>query len=182
MPAENKNITSLLAEISARYSTQLTPQWLLVHIGDQKLYVVKHDRAQCSYTVSTSRFGSGCKQDSLQTPTGAHVIAQKIGQGKPAGEIFSGRQSTGKIADICYSAETTGQDLILTRIMWLKGLEQNKNSGEGCDSYQRYIYIHGTQEEGLLGTPASHGCVRMSNQDVIELYDCVDEGAFVYIH
>ena len=181
MPAENINITSLVADVSVRYATQLTPIWLLVHIGNQKLYVIERDQVQSSYTVSTSKFGNGCKQDSLQTPTGAHAIAQKIGKGKPVGEIFSGRQSTGKIAEICTTDETTEQDLILTRIMWLKGLEPNKNSGEGCDSYQRYIYIHGTHEEGLLGTPASHGCVRMSNNDVIELYNQVDEGVFVYI-
>ena len=182
MPAEIKNITSLLSEISAKYSDQLTPIWLFVDTDNQKLYVLKHGREQCNYTVSTSKFGNGCKQDSLQTPTGAHVIAQKIGQGKPVGEIFSGRQPTGKIANICYADQATGQDLILSRIMWLKGLEQNKNSGEGCDSYLRYIYIHGTHEEGLLGTPASHGCVRMSNADVIELFNYVDEGVFVYIH
>ena len=182
MPAETKHITSLLAEVSAKYSDQLTPTWLFVHIGNQKLYVIERDHEQCNYTVSTSKFGIGCKQDSLQTPTGAHVIAQKIGQGKPMGEIFSARQATGQIADIHHTDEATGQDLILSRIMWLKGLENNKNSGEGCDSYQRYIYIHGTHEEGLLGIPASHGCVRMSNDDVIELFNCVDEGAFVYIH
>ena len=181
MPAENKNIASLLVEISTKYSAQLTSIWILVHIADQKLYVIEHGREQCNFTVSTSKFGSGCKQDSLQTPIGAHVIAKKIGQGKPLGEIFSGRKPTGQIADICHTNEATGQDLILTRIMWLKGLEQNKNSGKDCDSYQRYIYIHGTHEEGLLGTPASHGCVRMSNKDVIELYNRVDEGVFVYI-
>ena len=73
------------------------------------------------------------------------------------------------------------QDLILTRIMWLEGLEIGINSGEGVDSYARYIYIHGTQEEGLLGQAASHGCVRMSNTAVVELFDLVNEGTFVYI-
>lgn len=181
MSVDSNNRNALIAEIAAKFSSQLTQPWLLVDTAEQRLRVVDRDRERCHYRISTSKLGNGCRQDSLQTPTGAHSIAQKIGQSEPIGEIFVGRQPTGQIAQINHASEATGQDLILSRILWLKGLEKNKNSGDGCDSYQRYIYIHGTHEEGLLGTPASHGCVRMSNADVIELYECVDEGAFVYI-
>ena len=181
MPTDNNNTERLLPKIVSEFTDQLTQPWLLVNTENQTLYVIDQEHEQCHYRVSTSKFGNGCEQDSLQTPTGAHLIAKKIGQGKPEGEIFSGRQPTGQIAPISQVAKSTGQDLILTRILWLQGLEENKNSGGRCDSYQRYIYIHGTHEEGLLGTPASHGCVRMSNSDVIELYNQVSEGAFVYI-
>ena len=133
------------------------------------------------YSVSTSRYGLGCEQDSNKTPTGAHIIAEKIGDDGVMNEIFKGRQATGEVAEIIHTAQQSDQDLILSRIMWLRGLEDGHNCGEGIDSYQRYIYIHGTAEEGLLGMPASHGCVRMSNKDVIELFDLISEGTFVYI-
>ena len=109
------------------------------------------------------------------------IFAEKIGAEGVINEIYKGRQATGEVAEIIYTAQQTDQDMILSRIIWLQGLEDGHNCGEGVDSYQRYIYIHGTAEEGLLGMPASHGCVRMSNKDVIELYDIVSEGTFVYI-
>lgn len=165
-----------------KYAAQLTQPWLFVNTSTQTLQVMDHDLELGKYKISTSKFGVGCKQDSLQTPTGAHCIAQKIGEHEPAGKVFSGRQPTGEFAEIVREQKATELDLILSRIMWLKGMEQNKNCGDGCDSFHRYIYIHGTHEEGLLGTPASHGCVRMANADVIELYDRVDEGTFVYIN
>lgn len=181
MPAKNNKVEQSLAEITAKFATQLTQPWLFVNTSAQTLQVMDHDVELANYKISTSKFGMGCRQDSLQTPTGAHAIAQKIGEDEPAGKIFSSRQATADIAEIVHEQKATELDLILTRIMWLKGIEQNKNSGDGCDSFHRYIYIHGTHEEGLLGTPASHGCVRMANADVIELFDRVDEGTFVYI-
>ena len=169
------------AEILSKFSEHKTMPWLLVDTATQTLCVLENENVIRRYSISTSKYGNGCQQDSLQTPTGAHVIAQCIGAGEPLGEIFVARQKTGKCAEILTDAIASDQDLILTRIMWLQGLEQDKNMGEGCDSYSRYIYIHGTHEEGLLGSPASHGCIRMSNKDVIELYDCVSEGTFIYI-
>ena len=122
-----------------------------------------------------------CQQDSNKTPTGAHKIVEKIGGDGVINEIYKGRQATGEVAEIIHTTQQSNQDLILSRIMWIQGLEEGHNCGEGIDSYQRYIYIHGTAEEGLLGVPASHGCVRMSNKDVVELYETVSEGTFVYI-
>ena len=169
-------------KINNKFADQITQPWLLVDTTKQALLVLNGDVEIGRYAVSTSKYGNGCQQDSLQTPLGAHIIAQRIGGDQPAGEVFVGRQPSGELAEIVRSKTATELDLILTRILWLKGIEQDKNFGQGCDSYDRYIYIHGTHEEGLLGTPASHGCVRMSNADVIELYDRVVEGTFVYIN
>lgn len=181
MPANSNNFEHNLAEIASKFANQLTQPWILIKTATQTLYILENFTSTCQYTISTSKFGNGCEQDSLQTPVGAHFIAQRIGGDEQLGEIFEGRQATGAIAEIIQEQEASELDLILSRILWLQGLEENKNSGDGCDSFHRYIYIHGTHEEGLLGAPASHGCVRMSNVDVIELYNRVAEGTFVYI-
>ncbi len=166
--------------VQKKFSSQITSPWLLVDSTSQQLYLINNGLFK-TYTVSTSKYGLGCQQDSLKTPVGAHQIAQKIGGTNQLNEIFVARVGTGKLAEIIYEKSCSNQDLILTRILWLQGLEQGKNCGEGIDSFQRYIYIHGTQEEGLLGTPASHGCVRISNSDIVDLYAKVSVGTFVYI-
>ena len=168
-------------KIVSDFSNQITNPWLLVDSSDQQLYVIENNLEKLCYKISTSKYGLGCQQDSNKTPTGAHKIAEKIGGDGDPNEIYKARQATGEVAEIIHTAEQSDRDLILSRILWLQGLEQGHNCGEGVDSHQRYIYIHGTQEEGLLGMPASHGCVRMSNKDVIDLYDLVPEGTFVYI-
>lgn len=131
-----------------------------------------------SYPVSTSKYGIGNQARSNKTPLGLHRIEQKIGANVPSGMIFKARQNTGKIAEI---NQAGAGDLVTTRIMWLKGLEPNINQGAGIDSYQRYIYIHGTVEENKMGQPASHGCIRMNNLDVIKLFEQVKEGTLVDI-
>lgn len=156
---------------------------IVVDISEQQLYLHEGNKPHTynmvkSYPVSTSKYGIGSQAGSNKTPLGRHHIEKKIGDGAPPGMIFKGRQNTGKIAKI--DAEGT-KDLVTTRIMWLKGLEPGKNSGRGIDSYQRYIYIHGTAEEYKIGQPASHGCVRMYNSDVIDLFNRVKEGTEVYI-
>ena len=168
-------------KIVSDFSSQITNPWLLVDSSDQQLLFIENNSEKANYKISTSKYGLGCQQDSNKTPTGAHKVAEKIGGDGEPNEIYKGRQATGEVAEIIHTAEPSSQDLILSRILWLKGLEDGHNVGESVDSYQRYIYIHGTQEEGLLGMPASHGCVRMSNSDVIDLYDLVTEGTFVYI-
>ena len=170
-----------IAEIEVDYSSVLTQPWLLVTAATQTLSLIMAGQIIKSYSISTSKFGLGCQQDSNKTPTGAHRIKQKIGQSAAQGEIFVGRVATGRHGRILSQAVHDEQDLILSRILWLEGLESGINSGEGVDSFARYIYIHGTQEEGLLGQAASHGCVRMSNAAVIELFDSVKQGTFVYI-
>jgi lipoprotein-anchoring transpeptidase ErfK/SrfK len=153
-----------------------------VDISDQQLYLhcsyADGKEEVKTYSVSTSKYGIGNKAGSDKTPLGQHYIKRKIGDGAPEGTIFKARKNTGKIAEM--NAPGAG-DLVTTRIMWLSGLESGKNSGSGIDSHKRYIYIHGTAEEEKIGTPASHGCVRMYNRDAIDLFERVSEGTQVDI-
>ncbi|MDW3095150.1 MAG: L,D-transpeptidase [Gammaproteobacteria bacterium] len=175
------NLENLRLKLEEKFSNQITEPWLLVDSGGQLLYMIADAAELRQFSVSTSKYGMGCHQDSFMTPLGAHQIAEKIGDQQQINEIFVGRVASGETAEIIDDAKPSERDLILTRILWLHGLEENKNCGEGVDSFQRYIYIHGTHEEGLLGTPASHGCIRMSNADIIDLYQQVSVGTFVYI-
>ena len=175
------NLESACLEAVGEFYNNITNPWLLVDSSTQQLYLINSKSQSRKFPISTSKYGMGCQQDSLKTPTGAHQIAQKIGGENEANEIFAGRVATGEKADILSERKSSNLDLILSRILWLRGLEENKNCGDGVDSFQRYIYIHGTHEEGLLGSPASHGCVRMSNTDIIDLYQQVSVGTFVYI-
>ena len=133
------------------------------------------------YPVSTATNGAGEQNGSYCTPRGRHRIAEKVGAGLPLCAAFKSRQPTGEIWTPALDAEFPGRDWILTRILWLDGLESGKNKGGTVDSHARYIYIHGTNEEHKLGTPASHGCIRMKNVDVAELFDRVEVGTEVRI-
>jgi len=124
-----------------------------------------------TYAVSTSRFGLGTEPGSFKTPTGHFRVAEKIGDGTPPGEIFVSREATGR-----FGAEDDEHDHVQTRILWLDGLD-----ADNVNTHDRYIYIHGTNAESRLGTPASFGCVRMSNLDVIDLYDRIPAGTSVEI-
>ena len=153
----------------------------LVSIREQALYLVEDGRAACSWAVSTSRYGTGGENDSLKTPTGAHRIAQRIGDGAALHTVFKGRAAQAGAAEIEAEPRTTGVECITTRILWLDGLEPGVNKDGDMDSYRRYIYIHGTHEEGLIGQPASIGCIRMRGADVIELFDRVSVDTLVLI-
>ncbi len=155
---------------------------ILVNTDCQKLYTlnIKGDTLDI-YPCSTSKYGIGNQLGSNKTPLGVHRIADKRGDGKPLGAIFKAKIYTGQEAEIVQSPVSTGKDYVTTRIMHLEGTEPGVNKGEGIDSYRRYIYIHGTPEEGLIGKPASHGCVRMKNEDVVKLYDQVSVGTIVEI-
>ena len=151
---------------------------IIINISEQKLYLYKmNDELVKDYPISSSKYGIGSKANTGKTPLGLHKIENKIGADSPTGTIFKGRKNTGKIANI----DAENGDLVTTRIMWLKGLEAGKNLGKGIDSYKRYIYIHGTAEESKIGQPASHGCIRMLNHDVIDLFDRVQENTSVNI-
>lgn len=154
---------------------------IVVDISEQRLYLVDDLEIIKSYPISSSKFGEGSKENSYKTPLGSHEIKDKIGFKAAKNTIFSSRINTMKPAEIITKPIDSENDFITSRIMWLDGLEYGKNKGEGFDSYSRYIYIHGTHEEGLIGTKASHGCIRMFNNDVIELFDEVQEGTFVLI-
>ena len=134
------------------------------------------------YSISSSYYGTGSQENSLKTPLGRHEIYKKIGNDLPVNAILKGRVWSGAIADIIEEPLDTDFDHVTSRILWLDGLEIGKNKGKGIDSRDRYIYIHGTAEEGLIGKPASDGCIRMYNEDVIELFDLVDEKAQVWIY
>jgi len=133
------------------------------------------------YPVSTAAKGAGEQDGSYCTPRGRHRIAEKIGAGAPLCAAFKSRQPTREIWTPELDAANPGRDWILTRILWLEGLEPGKNQGGTVDTRNRYIYIHGTNEEHKLGTPASHGCIRMKNADVAELFDLVKVGTVVRI-
>lgn len=154
---------------------------VLVNIKQQTLQVVHNGEITQDYSISSSKFGIGNQGNSFKTPLGVHRIAQKIGSGAPSGTIFKARIDTGKIANILTSDEPSKEDYVTSRILWLEGLEQGKNKGTNIDSFQRYIYIHGTAEEGRIGRPASQGCIRMRNADVIELFNLLKVGTLVNI-
>ncbi len=165
-----------------RLSASPTAQLIVVDVGDQRLYLFEQGRLQAVYPVSTAEQGTGNREGSLQTPLGLHRVADKIGADAPMGMIFRGRRPTGDIAEILTGAEErAARDDVTSRILWLDGLEPGVNQGGEVDSKRRYIYIHGTPEEGRIGRPASHGCVRMTNADVIALFDRVEIGALVDI-
>ena len=132
------------------------------------------------FAISTSKNPPSCIADSYGTPTGLHAIADKIGTDAPEGMVFKGRVATGQLYGEV-SAEEVTRNLITSRILRLRGLEAGTNSGAGCDSYDRYIYIHGTNHEARIGQPFSGGCVEMLNREVIVLFDLVAEGDLVWI-
>ncbi len=125
------------------------------------------------YPVSTSLKGAGEQKGSYQTPRGVHVVRAKIGADQPINSVFVGRRPTGEIWTPELDLQYPGRDWILTRILWLSGCEVGMNRLGNVDSMQRYIYIHGTPESEPMGEPQSHGCVRMRNADVIDLFELV---------
>ncbi|WP_416398208.1 L,D-transpeptidase family protein [Allohahella sp. A8] len=133
------------------------------------------------YTISTAAAGLGELNGSLQTPRGWHYIRACIGRELPALAVLAGRRWTGEIFDTALAERYPQRDWILTRILWLCGLELGNNRGNGVDTQRRYIYIHGTADEHLLGTAASHGCIRMASDDVTALFERVQPGCRVII-
>ena len=138
---------------------------ILVDVPRQRLLLLSEGGSpEASWPVSTSRFGLGSEEGSFRTPTGRFRIAEKIGGGSPAWMIFKSRIPTGTLA-----LPGGEEDHVLTRILWLEGLDPGNANTHG-----RYIYIHGTNQETLIGTPASHGCVRLRNREMIELFERVE--------
>ena len=154
-----------------------------ISISEQKLFLLDNKSVIKTYLISSSKYGEGSKVNSFKTPLGKHVVKRKIGKDMPLGARFIGRIFSGEIYPIYDSDQVLVEDdVVQSRILWLDGLEDGINKGEGVDSYSRYIYIHGTPEEWLLGEKASKGCIRMSNKDVIELFNLVEEGIPVTIN
>ncbi len=155
--------------------------FIIVDAQNQRLYLFEHNQLKQEFPVSTSAQGLGSAAGSNQTPLGLHRIAEKFGDGEPIGMIFKARKPTGKLATIQTRPIKGDGDDVTTRIMWLQGLQPGVNEGKGVDSHARFIYIHGTPEEGLIGQPESHGCIRMNNKQVIELFNQVSVGTLVDI-
>ena len=142
-----------------------------ISVPDQRLDLLSGDSLLASYPVSTSRFGLGSEEGSMKTPLGKFRIGEKIGAEVPSGTIFRSR-----VPFAPDDLPSPTDDLILTRILWLDGLEEHNTN-----TRDRFIYIHGTKHEDRIGTPDSHGCIRMRNADVIELFTLIDEGTPVLI-
>lgn len=182
--------------------TDATGRWLLVDVARQRLHLLEGEAPVADWPVSTAAVGVDAREGSGGTPPGVHRIGQRIGAGAPAGMVFVSREPTGLVwvpgaRDVpdgnaqgdaagdaqgdAHAAPPIDQDLILTRVLTLDGLEEGVNRGPGVDSASRYIYLHGTNAEDRLGTPCSHGCVRLANADVATLFDLVREGDPVVI-
>jgi len=156
-------------------------KYIRVSIAEQQLMLIDNAQIVSSYSVSTAKNGAGEQMGSECTPTGWHKIRAKIGDSQPLNAVFIGRRPTGEIYSDELKAQYQQRDWILTRILWLGGLEPGKNRYGHVDSTWRYIYIHGCPDELMTGTPESHGCIRMKNKDVAELFSKVDVGLKVFI-
>ena len=150
---------------------QTPPRSLHISVRDQRLTVKAGDEPIRTYPISTSQFGLGSEEGSMKTPTGHFRIGQKIGDKSLKGTVFKDRQPISQTGQ-----PPADDDLVMSRILWLDGLEDHN-----ANTRDRYIYIHGTNHEHRIGEPASHGCIRMTNADVIELFDLVDEQTPVVI-
>jgi hypothetical protein len=179
---EKSKFVPIMQNLSQRFAHYSSEYVILIVVSEQKQYLLHHGTPIARYTISTSEFGLGNQAGSDKTPLGVHMISQKYGTNAKIGTIFKARVNTGKTAEILTEAgRRSNADNVTTRILWLSGLEKGINKGHKIDSHQRYIYIHGTDEEGRLGAPASHGCIRMSNRAVIHLYQHVPVGTLVMI-
>lgn len=151
---------------------------ILISIGEQSLTLFDEaGQVLRRYAVSTASNGAGEASGSYCTPRGRHIIRAKIGAGQPENSVFVRRRPTGEIYTPELDSKFPGRDWILTRILWLSGCESGHNRGNnplGCvDTMRRYIYIHGSPDRATMGEPGSHGCVRMRNADMVELFDLV---------
>ena len=147
---------------------------LLISVARQKINLLADDGACLhEYDISTAKAGVGEVSGSYQTPRGSHIIRAKIGAGQPANTVFVRRRPTGELWTPELAEQFPGRDWILTRILWLSGCEPGRNRHGCVDTMRRYVYIHGSPETAEMGIPGSHGCIRMRNQDIIELFDLV---------
>ena len=151
---------------------------IFVNSSNQTLYLFKEDNLIFESKVSTSKYGMGCKMNSYKTPTGLHSVSSMIGKGLPVGTLFKNRRPTEKVIR---KIPLDNSDYITSRILRLNGLEEGKNKGGDVDSYNRYIYIHGTPHCNTLGSKQSQGCIRMSDRAIIKLFDLVNQETLVLI-
>jgi lipoprotein-anchoring transpeptidase ErfK/SrfK len=167
-----RNYLLLFALFLASCAAPDTQHHIVISTREQKLALLDRSNVMAIYPVSTSKFGLGDWRGSRFTPLGQLQVAEKIGANAPPGAVFKDRRRTGEIIQ----ANAPGRDPIVTRILWLRGLE-----AQNANAFGRDIYIHGTPEEWKIGSPASYGCIRMRSSDIIQLYDIVGIGAAVTI-
>ena len=167
-----RNYLLLVTLFLASCAAPDTQHHIVISTRDQKLALLDRGNLLATYPVSTSKFGLGDRPGSRFTPLGQLQIAEKIGDNARPGAVFKDRRRTGEIV----LANSPGRDPIVTRILWLRGRES-----QNANAFGRYIYVHGTPEERLIGTPASYGCIRMRSTDVVQLYNIVGVGAAVTI-
>ena len=154
---------------------------LQVSIANQTLTLLEDEQPVAHYLVSTALKGAGERSGSEQTPRGHHIIRAMIGADAPYGAVFRGRRPTGEVWTPELHEQHPGRDWILSRILWLSGVDTGRNRLGQCDTMRRYIYIHGTPDSEPMGEPLSHGCIRMRNEDIIDLFDRVDAYTPVFI-
>ncbi len=159
----------------------MTERLIHVSIPDQRLTLLAGEMPLAVYPVSTARNGPGERRGSGCTPRGWHRIRIKIGAGLPLDTVFVGRRPTGELYGPELAARQPERDWILTRILWLTGLEPGRNRGGDCDTLRRFIYIHGCPDPAPTGVPLSHGCIRMRNRDLLALFEQVAAGDRVFI-
>jgi L,D-transpeptidase YbiS len=153
-----------------------------IDLTRQQMQLLDGDRVLADYAVSTGGNGPGEINGSGCTPRGRHIVRAKIGRGAPSGSVMIGRRPTGEVWTPELHAQFPKRDWILTRILWLSGMEHGRNRLGCVDTFRRYIYLHGTPDITKLGAPGSKGCVRMRNADIIELFDRIPVGTEVDIH
>ena len=153
-----------------------------INLAAQRLWLISPQGVILDYAVSTALNGPGEKMGSECTPRGRHQIRAKIGKDCPVNTVFAGRRPTGELYTPSLRAQYPKRDWILTRILWLSGLEPGRNRFGDVDTMRRFIYIHGCPDETVMGTPNSHGCIRMRNQDILALFNRVCSGTIVEIH
>jgi hypothetical protein len=175
-----ESIWESLNKVASGLGIKPADRLLVVRIGTATLQFYRSNELVRSYAISTSRRSPSNQKNSMGTPRGLHEIAERIGAGQPPGMVFDSRAPTGRhfseLAD-----EKADANLITSRILWLRGLEPGVNLGGDVDTYGRYVYIHGTNREDRIGEPMSAGCILMRNLDIIELYEEVRAGDWVWI-
>lgn len=181
-PTAKRNMVSFLNEyLGIKYPNVKLDSYIYVAVKKQKLYLISEGRVIAEHQISTAKNGLGTEKGSMKTPTGLHLIKEKVGDGLDEGAVIKEKVATGDIAKIRSENNSSPGDIITTRLLHLQGLEEGLNKGGPNDSYYRGIMIHGTPDEGLIGQPVSHGCIRMRNKEVIELYDKISPGTHVII-
>lgn len=179
-------IPLLKAYTQQHYPNKTFGNWVYISVAEQQLYYIENWEVTASYRISTGAKGTGNLDGSGQTPLGLHEISDKIGDGVPIGGVLRSRKYTQQVTPIFTDRSRADGDYVTTRILWLNGLENGINrgknaAGKSVDTHSRYIYMHGTPEEGLLGTPVSHGCIRLANADIVQLFNTLPLGTMVLI-